>query len=552
MSASQPALFNVQEFTDDGITLVGGRLYTYAFGTTAQKVAYTDPEGTVPQTYTADGLGGQYIALNARGELPTPLYLGNGSYDISLKRSDGTTVWTRKADGVNNLTNTFIALLASFLGSSLIGWISSAIGSAFRTVQDKLRDQTSLFDFMSIEQINDVKAGTKAINVGESIQAAWDWCVPRGIALHVPAGVYRIDAPLIKLSSFSAPVMFGENGMFSVFDFSNIPAGASSCYIQGGSGRLLSANWCNIGFKGNGTQIAIEIDGQCGMTFSDCVFSDLSGGFLFNNKTAGSFGEYLIADSCEFKSSCLKPIEYRKSSGDASFHGSGLRDCLVNGATGYPVVTVGDGCFPYNSPLSLQLWPQGGPVILVQHNGTNPNVPAIFHGSITLEPSATKQVVLGQGPGNLLMDSTILSVNENWTLGTARLCEHITLASNGQLSLLRRPYTSSATPVVNGGGVNVDLTFNRNAGIKTGMLLHITARGANYRWSTLGIATMASGQGGANTFTKICDTVVFNTSGWGAPTYSLDANGFVVVTNASSGFSVTLDIAVSQLGYNIG
>ena len=49
MPSSQPALFNVQEFTDAGVTLAGGRLYTYAYGTTAFKAAYTDPEGSVPR-----------------------------------------------------------------------------------------------------------------------------------------------------------------------------------------------------------------------------------------------------------------------------------------------------------------------------------------------------------------------------------------------------------------------------------------------------------------------------------------------------------------------
>ncbi|OEZ46698.1 hypothetical protein JAB1_46360 [Janthinobacterium sp. MP5059B] len=132
MSASQPALFNVQEFTDDGITLVGGRLYTYAFGTTTQKVAYTDPEGTVPQTYTADGLGGQYIALNARGELPTPLYLAStGAYDINLKRADGSTVWTRKAEGVGNLG----FALASPSGSTYIGNGGESVAQSFEALQ---------------------------------------------------------------------------------------------------------------------------------------------------------------------------------------------------------------------------------------------------------------------------------------------------------------------------------------------------------------------------------------------------------------------------------
>ena len=77
--ASTPGVFSLQQFTDLGGPLVGGRLYTYTYGTTALKVAYTDVNGAIAHTYTSDGLGGSYIALNARGELPAPLYLVSGS-----------------------------------------------------------------------------------------------------------------------------------------------------------------------------------------------------------------------------------------------------------------------------------------------------------------------------------------------------------------------------------------------------------------------------------------------------------------------------------------
>lgn len=98
MGASQSGVFNIQEWTDLGTPMVGGRLYTYAHGTTTQKVAYTDQSALVPHTYTNDGLGGQYIALNSRGELPASLYLTAGSYDLLLKTAAGATVWTRRAD----------------------------------------------------------------------------------------------------------------------------------------------------------------------------------------------------------------------------------------------------------------------------------------------------------------------------------------------------------------------------------------------------------------------------------------------------------------------
>lgn len=176
MQASQPANFNLQEFTDTGQLLVGGRLYTYSYGTTANKTAFTNPEGTVPHTYTPDGAGGQYIALNARGELPAPLYLGIGSYDIALKRADGSTVWTRKADGIESVTNSLTAALLDAPGASLVGF--SQAGAIKRTVQDKLRDMVSVKDF-----------GAKGDGVTDDT-AALQAAINSGYNLWVPAGTY--------------------------------------------------------------------------------------------------------------------------------------------------------------------------------------------------------------------------------------------------------------------------------------------------------------------------------------------------------------------------
>lgn len=129
MSASQPSNFNLQEFSDAGLLLVGGRLYTYTYGTTTLKIAYTDSAGTVPHTYTSDGLGGQYIALNARGELPAPLYLTLGTYDLTLKRSDGSTVWTRPAEPSADS----VAALSASTGAARVGLAQGG------TVQDAIK-----------------------------------------------------------------------------------------------------------------------------------------------------------------------------------------------------------------------------------------------------------------------------------------------------------------------------------------------------------------------------------------------------------------------------
>ena len=118
MSASLSGVFNLQEFTSNGELAASYRLYTYAAGTTTQKTAYTEAGGTIPHTYTSDGLGGEYIALNARGELPAPLFLASGGYDLTLKTDDGATVWTRRAIGTDDTANAGIAALTARLADS--------------------------------------------------------------------------------------------------------------------------------------------------------------------------------------------------------------------------------------------------------------------------------------------------------------------------------------------------------------------------------------------------------------------------------------------------
>lgn len=198
MSASQSGVYNLQAFTDLGALMVGGRLYTYAYGTTTQKTAYTDHAATTPHTYTSDGLGGQYIALNARGELPAPLYLAAGSYDLCLKNSDGSTEWTRRADPVFDITND----LAGTGGAALIGYTPAGSGAVATTVQTELRRQICIFDRMSAAQIADVVAGTASIDLTSVIQATEDYAasLSGGADIFWPAGLYRINSVINRKS----------------------------------------------------------------------------------------------------------------------------------------------------------------------------------------------------------------------------------------------------------------------------------------------------------------------------------------------------------------
>jgi hypothetical protein len=219
--ASLSGVFSIQEFTNAGALAAGYRLYTYQAGTTTHKAAYTDEAGTIPHTYTSDGLGGQYIALNSRGEVPGAFYLADGGYDLALKTPANVTVRTSRAIGtaddggavgIVTLASTTNATqgagmvgfdssliyalgtvgrwlrdLALAAGSALVGWVQAGANAVVRTVSDKLREIVSVKDFGAVGDgtTDDTLAFQRAIA-----------SIPGGGRIYVPRGWYRITTTL--------------------------------------------------------------------------------------------------------------------------------------------------------------------------------------------------------------------------------------------------------------------------------------------------------------------------------------------------------------------
>jgi hypothetical protein len=166
-----------QYFSLGGIPLVGGKVYTYAAGTTTPKATYTDSAGTVPQQNP--------IVLNARGE-PANAIFWSGAYKVEVRDALGNLVYS--LDNYNTdpagLWN-ILTTLAAAAGSSLVGFIQSGVGAVLRTVQNKLRDEVSIKDFGAVGDgvANDTAALTLAIN---SLGAA-------GGRIYFPQGMYLIN-----------------------------------------------------------------------------------------------------------------------------------------------------------------------------------------------------------------------------------------------------------------------------------------------------------------------------------------------------------------------
>jgi hypothetical protein len=93
MSFNLSSVPKLQFFDNDGNPLVGGKLYTYAAGTTTPLATYTDSTGATPNTNP--------IILDSRGE--ANVWLAAQSYKFVLKTSTDSTIWT--VDNVSNAIN---------------------------------------------------------------------------------------------------------------------------------------------------------------------------------------------------------------------------------------------------------------------------------------------------------------------------------------------------------------------------------------------------------------------------------------------------------------
>jgi hypothetical protein len=195
-TATLPGVFNAQFFTSTGDLASGYRLYTYAPGTTTHQTIYTDAAAAVAHTYVSDGSGGQYIAINSRGEIAAPPFI-SASTDFCLKTAAGATVWTRRAT-----TQDSAETIAGSTGAGLVGlsptasYSASTVGAALhgmgRVLQGEDLDPTGLTDNTTI------------------FKTLFDYCIPRGIPVIIPAGSYLVSGEISTTTLIAAGSLFIE------------------------------------------------------------------------------------------------------------------------------------------------------------------------------------------------------------------------------------------------------------------------------------------------------------------------------------------------------
>ena len=178
----------LQFFGSDGEPLAGGKLYSYAAGTSTPLATYTDSTGVTANTNP--------IILDSRGE--AVVWLSSAAYKIVLNTSTNTLIWT--VDNVSTLQGiieAYEAAIAASSGSSLVGFIQSGTGAVASTVQAKLRQYLNAKDFGVVGDgtTNDTTAMQNALTAAT------------GKSLYIPAGTYLCT----QLTVYSGTTVFGDS-----------------------------------------------------------------------------------------------------------------------------------------------------------------------------------------------------------------------------------------------------------------------------------------------------------------------------------------------------
>jgi hypothetical protein len=104
VSISLFAGIGAQFFTNDGVPLAGGLIYSYEAGTTTPKTTYTSSAGNVAQTNP--------IILNSAGRVPSgEIWLTSGQYKFILATSNNVTIAT-----YDNVFSVGGSLVSNFTG----------------------------------------------------------------------------------------------------------------------------------------------------------------------------------------------------------------------------------------------------------------------------------------------------------------------------------------------------------------------------------------------------------------------------------------------------
>lgn len=189
-----------QFFDDNGDPLSGGKVYTYAAGTTTPATTYTSRDGLTPNANP--------IILDSAGRTPEQIWSTEGVlYKYVVTTSTNTTIRTWDNIGgslvASNLQLDLADTTDNAKGDALVGFRQSdasgfLLGATARTVNTKLSDSVSIKDFGAV--------GDGVVNDYAAIQAAF---ASGKVAISIPNGTYNLAGNTLTLPANVSAILNG-------------------------------------------------------------------------------------------------------------------------------------------------------------------------------------------------------------------------------------------------------------------------------------------------------------------------------------------------------
>jgi len=335
------------------------------------------------------------------------------------------------------------------------------------------------------------------------------------------AGTYLITGTVFGIGSSAqsatAPSCYGVGKKRTFWSY---PGVATGLKFVGGSGLQQGCIYVGISFKGDANSIGIMPAGVCGFKFIRCGFEDNLVGIQPHNEAASTFTEYVEAQDCDFRVSCLTAIQYKVTSGTNSFNGTGLNNrCTVNIPSGGTAISIGSGCKPYLAALDAQFWTNGSTATLIANAST---LPCSFIGKLTFEQNSGS-LTLG-ATNTVYFDGPVAGTGDSVSAGTfirgaaGVIFSDSTVLNAGSQTGFKGTITTGAN------------TITSAAKTRT-RLVHLQLAGTNYDFRYL-LLVNHNGYGAAGYASQLWSQNVNNTAGYGGGTFSVSTSGDLIITNA--------------------
>lgn len=320
------------QFLDaNGDPLVGGKIYTYAAGTTTPKATYSDAAGTVPQTNP--------IILNALGEPPSAVFW-TGSYQVIIRDALDNLIYSvdgfQAPIGPNDLSAAAGAGLIGFdsngaypvgslgayliaqrgtTGASTIGYGVGTVASALADLNTRLTAQREQLAANRTYYVrtdgNDANLGTSNTAGGawKTLQKASDFIASKidlngfSVTVNVADGTY--SAGVLSMAPY-----IGRGNVYYIGNVSNPSACVISCAALAAFYAERNAGFDVRGFRVTNTAgdgVYAQIGGIItvgAMEYGPCLASQITvggGAFVLLGSdykiTAGTSSSHLHAGS---------------------------------------------------------------------------------------------------------------------------------------------------------------------------------------------------------------------------------------------------------------